>query len=129
MFSPRDSAVNKKNSSNFLETRTKPYSSISCFKIDGTEYDKHLTKPCLCYSMQHRLKISESVVSSRWVGYRMVRVLGTFSASLVSFLEGILQRSFGLTECQGTDFSSGVLTARAWIYFPVSFTRLPSRLF
>lgn len=59
----------------------------------------------------------------------MVRVLGTFSASLVSFLEGILQRSLGLTECQGTDFSSGVLTARAWTYFPVSFTRLPSRLF
>lgn len=122
--------MNKKNSSNFWETRAKPYSSISCFKIDGTEYDKHLTKPCLCYSMQHRLKISESVVSSGGggVGYRTVRVLGTFSASLVSFLEGILQRSLGLTECQGSDFSSGVLTAHAWIYFPVSFSRLPSRL-
>ena len=41
---------------------------------------------------------------------------------LVSFLEGILQRFLGLTECQGTDFLSGVLTPHVWIYFPVSFT-------
>lgn len=98
MLSPRDSAVNKKNSSNFLETRTKPYHSISCFKIDRRVYDKHLANPCLCYSMQHRLKISESIVNLGWVWYLMARVIGIFSASLVSFLEGILQRFLGLTE-------------------------------
>ena len=73
--------MSKKNSSNFLETRTKPYSSISCSKIDGRVYDKHLNNPCFCYSMQHRLKISESIVSLGWGGYLMASVIGIFSAS------------------------------------------------